>query len=178
MTRALLERVKQEVHYDENTGVFTWLKTGKGRGKVGEQVGNGYLYKGYQKVQLFGARYLAHRLAWFYVNGCWPENQIDHINGIRNDNRIANLREATNSENRQNNTIDRANTSGFVGVSFSKDRKKWQAQIEANGSRFFLGRFNSAEAAAHAYAEAKARLHTFSPAIRGTQRQLEESCKS
>lgn len=154
-------RLKELLHYDHETGVFTWLVTKNNRkAKVGNElrsVGCG----GYLRVSIDHKRYLLHRLAWFYVHGSFPENQIDHINRIRSDNRICNLRLATDSENRQNMSISQKNTSGHTGVTFYKRDQTWQAQIFLNYKNHFLGRFKTIESAIEARKNAKANLHKF-----------------
>ncbi|WP_082492943.1 HNH endonuclease signature motif containing protein [Acidovorax sp. Leaf160] len=105
-------------------------------------------------------------MAWLYVNGAWPDGQIDHINGNRADNRIANLRVCSNADNGQNRGVNANNRSGSPGVSFHSKAQKWQAHIGIQGVRHALGFFASKEDAAAAYVEAKAQLHQFNPSIR------------
>lgn len=120
----------------------TWnsLNAGKNPGFLSK---NGYTY-----IDVCKRRFLAHRLAWFLVHGVFPKRDIDHINGNRTDNRITNLRLASRSENLCNAKIRSDNTSGFKGVSFRKDTKKWSAKIKASGKPLNLGCFDSAEEAA------------------------------
>lgn len=98
--------------------------------------------------------------------GAWPDGEIDHINGDRKDNRLENLRLATSSENKQNIGLKSNNRSGFTGVSWFAAAKKWRADITIAGKMRHLGRFDTPEAAAEAYAKAKAELHTFNPVAR------------
>jgi len=100
-------------------------------------------------------RYQAHRVIWAMFHGEWPMNQIDHINGDRSDNRILNLREADFFQNSQNAKIRRDNTSGYPGVTFSKDRNQWTARICINGKKIYLGYFLTAELATEARKEAE-----------------------
>lgn len=155
------ERLKELLHYDPETGAFTWLVTKNNRkAKNGDKlcsIGCG----GYLRVSIDRKRYLLHRLAWLYVNGKLPTDQIDHINRIRSDNRICNLRLATDSENRQNMSISQKNTSGHTGVTFYKRDKTWQAQIFLDYKNHFLGRFKNIESAIEARKNAKANLHKF-----------------
>lgn len=97
--------------------------------------------------------------------GKWPAKQIDHINRDRLDNRIANLREATDAENRQNMGLSVTNKSGVTGVTWDKQRKKWFAKITHNYKQIPLGRFDNIKDAENAYVEAKKRLHTFEPNV-------------
>ncbi len=105
-------------------------------------------------VHLFGPAYLAHRLAWLYVHGEWPDCEVDHVNGNRSDNRISNLRLATPTQNRMNGARRRDNATGFRGVHFEPRRKKYVAQLKIGTQRKYLGQFDTAEAAHAAYLEA------------------------
>lgn len=160
-----VERLHELLDYDASTGILTWKKTVGSRGQVGDNAGsnNG---SGYLLVRVDRGRYLAHRLAWLHVYGIWPKDQIDHRNGIRHDNRIANLREATDAENRQNKAMQSNNTSGFQGVSWFKASSKWQAKITVHKKQRHLGFYFTAEKARDAYLTAKAVIHKFQPVPR------------
>lgn len=106
---------------------------------------------------------MAHRLAWLYVNGSFPKNEIDHINRIRSDNRIANLRPASNLENAQNRSRSSNNTSGRSDVTWNKKTKKWRARLTVGYKRMHLGYFESLDDAFSARAQAKMKYHTFHP---------------
>ena len=154
------ERLKERLHYNPETGVFTRVKTVRNAVKVGDVAGTIDHY-GYRKIQIGGKIYSAHRLAWLYVHGVWPANQIDHINGTRDDNCFANLREATIGENQHNRRNARSdNKSGFLGV--SPDYGKYRAQIGHHGKKIYLGAFLTPELAHSAYVEAKRKIHQFS----------------
>jgi hypothetical protein len=112
-------------------------------------------------------RLLAHRVIWAMAHGRWPTDQIDHINGARDDNRLENLREATQDENQHNRALHRLNTSGYPGVSWDKAKRKWQANIRVGGRQVNLGRFPDRQSAARAYLAAKAVLHPTAPTVRG-----------
>lgn len=114
---------------------------------------------GYKQGAVFNRLLFAHRVAWAIHHGKWPEDQIDHINGCRSDNRIINLRGASNAENSRNQRLKSSNTSGFKGVSYISARSKWQAQIVVDGNKIHLGLFTSAESAHDAYATASAKHH-------------------
>jgi hypothetical protein len=103
---------------------------------------------------------IAHRIVWALTYGVWPIDQIDHINGIRSDNRLSNLRAVTASQNQQNLGKMSNNTSGICGVNWKKDCKKWRAEIQVNGKYFYLGMFPTIEEAAAARAAAS-REHGF-----------------
>jgi hypothetical protein len=124
----------------------------------------GYIARdGYRRIRIDGEKCLAHRMIWIYANGDIPAGmQIDHINGVRDDNRIANLRTVTHAENQRNSSMRSNNTSGVMGVSWNKLISKWQARIHIDGRRKHLGQFDTLEAAVAARAEA-ARKFGFHP---------------
>lgn len=156
------DQVRTILDYDRNTGQFrrracaaqgkAWNAQWANRaaGYIG---GHGYIY-----ICVFSQCFPAHRIAWLLVYGEWPTDQIDHINGDRKDNRISNLRLATNAQNAANSRRRAHNTSGFKGAFFHKRRNRWMAQIGVNGRQFHLGYFDTPEAAHAAYCEA-AREH-------------------
>ncbi len=116
--------------------------------------------KGYVYVSVDGHKYLGHRLAWFMTYGVWPASGLDHINRIKTDNRLANLRLATPSENNQNKSEAMvSNTSGLLGVSWMSRARKWRAQIQVDGRVTYLGLYTSKNAAHDAYVAAKRKLH-------------------
>lgn len=148
------------IHYAPDTGVFTWVRPASRRVQAGQEAG--WLNdSGYVLVSLDGIKYRAHRLAWRIVYGYWPKNQIDHINGDRTDNRIVNLREATDAQNRQNTRKRVDNKSGYVGVYYASWANAWRAEIRVAGKQRKLGYFATPELAHAAYAKAKAEVHTF-----------------
>lgn len=136
--------------YDPLTGIFSR--------KSGEIAGSMH-HKGYVRVCIGKREYLAHRLAWFYVTGEWPKSQLDHRNTVKSDNRFSNLRLATGFENGRNRPRMKNNTSGHKGVSWHKRFKKWQACIVTDGKFKYLGRFETKEEAAEAYAVAALKYH-------------------
>lgn len=162
------ERLRELFHYDPETGAFTWkmLTSPRGGVKIGDVAGS-IDTKGYRIIRIDGRDHKAHRLAWLYMIGEWPKDQVDHRNGTPADNRFANLREATRAENGQNRATSKNNTSGFTGVSWHGRDRKWRAQIRAGGRNQHLGMFASAEDAHAAYLAAKAELHPFQPIPRG-----------
>jgi hypothetical protein len=144
-----LERLQELLAYEPETGLFRW-RVDKNRGRAGAVAGTILSPKRpYLIIGVDDRRFLAHRLAWFYMTGKWPESGIDHVNGEQSDNRWANLREATQSQNSGNGRAKSTNTSGFKGV-FPKDGK-WVASIMVDGDRIWLGRWNTAEDAAQVY---------------------------
>lgn len=132
-----IKRLKEVLYYDEDSGNFTWLK-GHARASVGMVAGY-LLQTGYVFISVDTQRYLAHRLAFFYMSGRWPKDQIDHINHQRNDNAWVNLREATNRDNQRNRTKSPFNTSGVTGV--YKHKEIWRARIQVDGETKNLGTF-------------------------------------
>lgn len=144
------ERLREILYYDVGTGVFIWKISRRGPVKVGDVAGSPDS-KGYRAIKIDGHLYRSHRLAWFYQTGEWPNGEIDHINGVRSDNRFANLREATHSENMRNVGRRADNASGFKGVCWDRHRRRWLAQITMNGKMKFLGYFDAPEEAYAAY---------------------------
>lgn len=150
--------LKSQLHYDPETGVFTWSIRKAIKTKVGSMAGN--VKHGYVYIKINNRSYRAHRLAWLYVYGVMPDRQIDHMNGLRDDNRLSNLRLVNNSENQQNIfKIKSNNTSGYRGVSFEKNESKYRAEIMVDGKSIFLGRYDNAEDAGKAYQTAKIKYH-------------------
>ena len=145
--------LKECLGYNPDTGIFTRKKT---------QTTVGTLRKdGYLMMRANNTAYLNHRLAWFYVYGYFPK-QIDHINNIRTDNRICNLREANRSENNQNQIKPRSNNKvGFLGVCFDKNNLNYRARIGINKKYINIGSFKTPEEAHNAYLQAKRQLHPF-----------------
>ena len=155
------ERLKELFHYDPETGVFTWIAPSTNRIKPGRTAG-AVTHQGYIEIQINGRKCGAHRLAWLYVNGKFPEHQIDHIDGNRTNNRINNLRDIPQEGNKQNRRfLSDRNTSGFLGVTFQKDIQKWVAGLSLNGKHTHLGVFKAPEEAHAAYLKAKRDLHPF-----------------
>ena len=146
------------LQYDPILGVFT-RKTSQGRFYAGSHPGwlnhDGYMYIGVN-----GTDYAAHRLAWLMATKTDPgEFEIDHIDGNRQNNAICNLRLATRLQNNKNTKIRKDNASGYKGVTYAKDRKKWRAVIYANKKNIHLGYFETAELASIAYCNAAKELH-------------------
>lgn len=153
------ERLKESLRYDEGSGLFSWIKTGRRNIKSGDLAGH-IDRQGYVQIMLDGKMYLAHRLAWFYVTGEWPKHQIDHIDGNKGYNAFSNLRDVVQAVNMQNQgRPQRSNKSGFRGVSFEKATNKWRADISANGKRTTIGRFDTPELAYEHYLGARRTMH-------------------
>jgi hypothetical protein len=140
--------LKEILSYDAGSGHFTY-KVKRGRMNPGDRAGSVDM-NGYCGILINKKEYKQHRLAWFYVYGEWPDGDIDHINGDRTDNRIANLRPATDALNTLNKSWESCNRAGFRGVSWHKTERskgKWRVRITANGVRKSIGNFDSLEEA-------------------------------
>lgn len=136
------------LRYDPENGTFTWIASPSRITRVGRVVGSINMY-GYRTIDFRKGKYLAHRVAWFLAHGSMPHMQIDHKDGDRTNNRLANLRLATGSQNMAN-TQGHSNRKLPKGTRF--DRGKWAAVITKDGKAQYLGRFNSPEEAHAAYA--------------------------
>ena len=145
------ERIKDLLSYDEETGAFRWRQT-KGRAKAGEVAGATDTY-GYRVIRIDRVLYKAHRLAWLYTHDRWPVGLLDHINREPGDNRIANLREVTQSENMHN--ASRRSRSGVPGVLWRAERSKWVAQIRVGYRNHVLGSFPTKQEAIDARRKAE-----------------------
>ena len=151
------EEIKRKLRYEPTTGIFYWV-CNSGPAKAGDVAGCLDKRTGYVRIQLDGKNYLAHRLAWFYMLGRWPKEQIDHIDSVRSNNRFSNLREASHAQNQWNKALQKNNSSGHKGVCWNKGLNKWQAGIRVSNKYLLIGCFETAEAAAKAYSSA-ARQH-------------------
>lgn len=151
------ERLRELVNYDPITGVFTRKIVIWKTGTVGEAIGH-RRPDGRFEVSVSGTIYLAHRLAWLYMTGVWPNEEIDHIDGNPSNNRFENLRDISRVGNAQNQRrAKRHSISGILGV--HKRHNKWRATIIADGQSIFIGSFQTQELAQQAYVEAKRKLH-------------------
>ena len=150
-----IERIKHLLTYEPDTGVFTRRIT-RGKQAAGTIAG-GLNWDGYLSMQIDGKNCLLHRLAWFYITGEAPRFAVDHINGLKTDNRWVNLREATKSQNQLNRYKTAKNTIGFKGV--KKSGNKFQAAVQLNGKLHYIGIFDTEELAGVAYYAAAKVLH-------------------
>ena len=130
-------RLKELLAYNPITGIFT-RRIAPRYGAVGDVFGLSPS-KGYLVGTLDGRMYKTHRLVWLYVHGEWPLHQIDHVNHVRTDNRISNLRDVTCAQNHQNRKPHTSISSGHLGVGWHKRDKRWQAHIEVDGVSHHLG---------------------------------------
>lgn len=160
-----VDRVRELVDYDPKSVIFTWRKTQSNRAVAGSRAGTNR-GGGYRRISIDGVLVYEHHLAWILCNGEWPAATVDHRDGNPSNNAIANLRLATHAENCQNFGLRRSNTSGRTGVSFHRRTGRWCAYIFKDYKKFHLGLFDTVDAAAAAYEQAKAALHTFQPVLR------------
>lgn len=145
-------------HYDTETGIFTRLITiNNYKAKAGQIAGSttAISRKQYLRVSIKNKFYLCHRLAWLYVHGEFPENEIDHIDGNGLNNRISNLRHVIHEVNGRNQKLNKNNTSGYCGVTWDKQRSRWASQIKHGGINRILGRFENILEAVAARKEAE-----------------------
>jgi hypothetical protein len=152
------ERLKEVLSYDPLGGAFTWLVRPNNKVKVGAIAGRPHMH-GYVTIGVDGGEYLAHRLAWLWMCGEWPEAEVDHANCVRNDNRWTNLRPATRKQNRTNSRVMPSTVSGIKGVYRQTKGKPWRAQIMVAGKSVHLGSFDDQSAAHAAYVRAASDLH-------------------
>ena len=150
-----IDYLKDCISYCEDTGIILWrerpdshfsnkLACRSFNSRLAGKEAGGISSSGYRTIYINGNHYQGHRLAWFVSKGVWP-NQIDHINGIRDDNRIINLRSVCQSENMRNQKLSNANSSGFIGVSWCNRSGKWRATIALDGRKKHLGYFDMIE---------------------------------
>lgn len=155
--RSLLNTLKSNLRYDEESGDFLWIVK-RGRAKAGSIAGrvnpNGYRYIGVN-----GKEYLAARLVWLWHHGSFPPNCIDHINGVKLDNRIQNLRPATVAQNAEN--LRKGKSNHLLGAHPQVNCSTWYSKIVVKGKRVHLGAFATEIEAHTAYVEAKRKLHEF-----------------
>lgn len=152
------KRLLEVLEYSPISGVFTWKISLSTRAKVGGMAGR--IWQGqYRRITIDRVDYQAHRLAWFYVNGSWPQHEIDHINRAKDDNRISNLRDVNRSGNQQNKGTYANNKSGQPGVHMHTRSGLWRAVISVRGKKKYLGSFTSIDQACAAYQEEKKKSH-------------------
>lgn len=164
MSKSILtqSRLRELFDYNSETGVFTRKQNKTRTDLVGKPAG-WVMTKGHLSIEIDYRSYLAHRLAWLYMFGKWPTNQIDHINRMKADNRIANLRDVGQSENQHNSSRRKDNWSGLIGINWVPKSCSWRARIGVNGKDIHLGTFPNKEAASAAYQAAKLIYHPTAP---------------
>lgn len=147
---------KESLSYNAESGVLIWSKGRSDR--IGKNAGN-VDSSGYRKIMVGGINFRAHRLCWMLAYGEYPNEEIDHINSIKDDNRLTNLRQATRSQNCMNMKLRSDNKSGFKGVYWREHAKRFTASIWKDGKRKTLGYFDTAEQAHKAYVQASINVH-------------------
>lgn len=153
--------VRQILNYDPDTGVFLWKRRedvgAKWNGKWAGKVAGHSSVKGHVVIMVNKQRYFAHRLAWVYATGEYPDGDIDHKNGVKNDNRLCNLRPATRTQNITNSPVRKDSSTGVKGV--YRHRGKFVAQTRKNGQHYYIGAFKTLEDAKAAHADFYEKLH-------------------
>lgn len=145
-----VEQVRELFRYDPLTGDLFWRVRPANRMQAGDKAGTLSKASGYMKIKIKSASHQSHRLIWLFVYGSFPDFEIDHINGIRDDNRLINLRAVSRSENCRNRGMQSNNTSGVMGVSWCKRANQWLARIYVDGANKHLGYFDRLQDAADA----------------------------
>jgi hypothetical protein len=153
-------QLREILEYQPETGLFFWKKKRNGI-SVGQLAG-GKDRDGYIRIRIDNVKYAAHRLAWMYIHNDFPKNFIDHINGIKIDNRICNIRDVTRSENMQN-LFKPQGRNIYIGVYKNQNANTWYSKIEINGKQIRLGTFKTPEEANIAYKKAKLIYHPTAP---------------
>jgi len=151
------EILSKWIDYNHETGIFTW-KLSIGRAKAGKIAGNINRH-GYREINFNNKNYLAHRVAYSLVHGDISDKFIDHINGVRDDNRICNLRAASREENQRNAKRRKDNKTGIKGVKYVERDKHYVAVISNGGKQITLGCFKNIEDAKSAREDAALKLH-------------------
>lgn len=154
------EQAVKVFSYDPETGLLLRVRPIEGQSTIRKPIA-GYIDRdGYRTIKVLGYTYFAHRVIWLMQTGSWPDGFIDHINGVRHDNRFCNLRVVDRAMNQQNMHAARADSSsGVLGVSLHKKTGKWRAQLSINGRTTYLGVFDSMEEARLVYLQAKRKHH-------------------
>ncbi|MBS0251219.1 MAG: HNH endonuclease [Proteobacteria bacterium] len=154
-----LVRLRELLDYDPATGLFSWKRAVGRNVKTDVWIAGSKQSGGYLRIRIERQLYYAHRIAWFYMTGAWPPGDIDHVNGTRTDNRFANLREASRSENLRNKGMRANNTSGYKGVCFDKRKGQWRSTITVHKKQTHIGYFATPEQAYAAYCAAAEAHH-------------------
>jgi len=162
MTQLTQELLKSLLHYDPETGVFTWLSDRGGGISMGDIAG-GNDGRGYIRIRVMGKRHKAHRLVWLYVYGRFPSQHMDHINRNPSDNRLCNLREVNDSQNAQNRDVHKNSKSGIKGVRWHTQFSKWHVRLMVNKKQNSLGLYDTLEEAIDARKAAEIKYHSHRP---------------
>lgn len=156
-----VDYLRKRLRYEPETGKLFWLDyegmPKRWRTRYSGKEAFTSNADGYRQGKIDGVRFLAHRVVWAIHHGEWPNDQIDHINGVKDNNRVSNLRVVSNTENHRNKTMRSDNTSGTTGVYWRKSCRKWTASIMVDSRHKYLGYFDTIEEAAAARKEASAK---------------------
>lgn len=152
------EELNYRFRYDALSGLLYLKNPASRKTKIGEICGT-RTYAGYVQVSINNKHFLAHRVIWAMVYGAWPKGSLDHINGVRDDNTLTNLRAATCSENVWNQRVNKRNKSGVKGVYWAAKSKKWQAAMNVGGKFYNIGLFKALADAEAATRAAREKLH-------------------
>lgn len=155
MDEDFYNRLRDAIEYEPRTGILRWRKKRR-RVNKGDVAGSAHNL-GYIRITFEYRSLFAHRVAWLLIHGEWPTGEIDHINGIKTDNRLENLRLATRLENSRNRKRQKNNKCGVKGVSLHRNSGKWRAAISIDRKQIIIGEFDSKDEAALAYQEAASR---------------------
>jgi hypothetical protein len=152
------ERLRELLHYDKATGVWTRLVSTSSRARAGAIAGS-IVPSGYRVIGIDGCIYFSAPLAWFYVKGEWPKLEIDHKNLDKADDRWENLREATHGENQRNKRLQKNSSTGYIGVAIDRARQCWSVMVKLNGKKHKVRCRGSLAEAAMMRAELAQKLH-------------------
>ena len=164
-TMLTVERLREILDYDPESGAFAWKISTSNRAPVGSSAGTDH-GNGYRVIAIDRCTHYAHHLAWLFIYGEYPNQEMDHIDGNRANNKISNLRHGTHAQNMQNLSLRATNKSGMTGVSWLKNYGKWEAYITVNYKKINLGYYDDLQEAGAAYLNAKQDLHRFQPVPR------------
>ena len=139
------EKLREILEYDPDTGKFTWKVSVGGRSSMGKVAGRYHSTGRYREIRIFERTYRAHRLAFLWMTGAWPEKQVDHIDGNGLNNSWSNLRDVSPSQNNYNAKLNYKNTTGCPGV--RKNRSRWEVRIRVENKRYYLGTYRDLDEA-------------------------------